>query len=202
MRHVLLASILLFSVFTVACGGSSNAPVVNATEAKKETEAPKDAKQLSFSGEGSKVEWVGRKVTGLHNGGFKTFTGKAWVSADGKTLEKVEVDIDVASVFTDSDGLTKHLKTDDFFNIEKYPKARFVTTEVKAGETYTLTGNLTLRETTKSVSFPAKVKIADGKLSASAEFQFNRMDFGVKYAGKENDLIKDMVDLKLNIEAR
>lgn len=205
MRHALLASVLFLSVFTVACGGS-NAPVSNAGEAKKETDAPMDAKKLSFSGEGSKLEWTAAKVSLTHQGGFKKFTGVVALSPEGKDLTNIEVDIETASVFSDNDTLTGHLKTKDFLNVEKYPKANFVSTEIKAGgkdgNTHTITGNLTLLEVKKSVTFGAVVKIADGKLSATAKFQINRQDWGIKYPGKADDLINDLVELRLNIEAK
>jgi len=205
MRHALLGFTLLLAVFTVACGGSK-APVSNSAEAKKETDAPKDAKKLSFSGDGSKIEWMASKVTLTHKGGFKTFSGTAALSADGKELTNIEVDIETASIFADNDTLTGHLKSPDFFNVEKYPKAKFVSTEIKAGgadgATHTITGNLSMLEVKKSITFGAKLKIADGKLSGSAKFQINRQDWGLKYPGKPDDLISDLVELELTIEAK
>lgn len=205
MRHSLLGFTLLLAVFTVACGGS-NAPISNAGEAKKETDAPTDAKKLSFSNDGSKLEWTAAKVSLTHQGGFKKFSGVVALSPDGKDLTNIDVDIETASIFSDNDTLAGHLKSADFFNVEKYPKAKFVSTDIKAGgkdgDTHTITGNLTLLDVKRSVTFGAVVKIADGKLSATSKFQINRQDWGIKYPGKPDDLINDLVELRLNIEAK
>ena len=205
MRQILFGLTLMMALFAVACGGS-NAPVSNAAEAKKETEAPKDAKKLSFSNDGSKLEWTAAKVSLTHNGGFKTFSGTASLSPDGKELTHIEVDIETASIFSDNNTLTGHLKSADFFNVEKYPKAKFVSTEIKAGgkngDTHTITGNLSMLEAKKSVTFGAVVKLENGKLGATAKFQINRQDWGLKYPGKPDDLINDLVELRLDIAAK
>ena len=179
-------------------------------EAKSEAKAEEAKKEvaletLTFSNETSKIDWVGAKVTLKHDGGFKTFTGKLEL-ADGK-LEggKVSVEIDMKSVWSDAEKLTGHLLSPDFFDVEKFPKSEFVSTEIKAGgaegATHTVTGNLTLRGVTKSVSFPAKVEISDSEVKATAEFSINRKDFDIVYPGKPDDLIHDNVTIKLDIKA-
>jgi polyisoprenoid-binding protein YceI len=149
----------------------------------------------------SKVGFVGAKVTGDHEGGFKVFTGNAKISGTPEN-GSVEVEIDMGSVFSDHEKLTGHLRAPDFFDVATHPKARFVSTSVKAGGTggtHTVTGNLTLRGVTKSIAFPATIGVANGKVTAKAEFSINRHDFGVAYAGMADDLIKDQVLLKLDL---
>jgi polyisoprenoid-binding protein YceI len=168
--------------------------------------APAGGALYTFSQDGSKLEWVGAKVTGKHDGGFKTFSGTIRVP-DGKVENgSVTIDIDTTSIFSDQEKLTGHLKSADFFDVEKFPKARFTSTAVKpggeGGATHTVTGNLDLHGVTKSISFPAKIRQGDGEIVVESEFGINRKDFAILYAGKADDLIKDDVLIKLNLRAK
>ncbi len=159
--------------------------------------------KLPLKAEQSKVEWVGSKVTGKHDGGFKTISGSV-ESRDGKIEGgKVTVEIDMTSVYSDNDKLTGHLKADDFFAVDKHPKSTFVSTEVKKGgadgATHTVTGNLALRGVTKSISFPATIALGSDALTVKAELAINRKGFGIAYEGKKDDLIRDDVVIKLDL---
>lgn len=160
---------------------------------------------LAITAENSKIGFMGSKVTGKHDGGFNKFTGTIDL-VDGKAeASSVSVEIEMASVFTDTDGLTKHLQTGDFFEVEKFPKASFKSTKivpdtVKGSGNYSVTGDLTLRGVTKSVTFPAVIAISDNEVSVNAEFSINRKDFGILYAGKADDLIRDDVVLRLDLK--
>jgi polyisoprenoid-binding protein YceI len=150
----------------------------------------------------STIGFVGSKVTGSHEGGFNQFSGTVTVAGEDLTKAVIESTIDMTSVHSDADNLTKHLMSADFFEVETYPEARFVSTAIaKEGEQYTVTGDFTLHGVTKSITFPAHLSLADGKLTAHAEFDINRKDFGIAYPGKPDDLIRDGVVIKLNIEA-
>jgi polyisoprenoid-binding protein YceI len=118
----------------------------------------------------------------------------------------VKVDIETASVFTDADGLTKHLQTGDFFEVEKFPKASFQSTKIvadsaKGANAYTVTGDLELRGVRKSVTFPATIVVTPADVTVNSEFAINRKDFGIVYAGKADDLIRDDVAIKLDLKA-
>jgi polyisoprenoid-binding protein YceI len=208
-RMVLAGALGVVSTSLVACDNNPIKDKVKADVAEpvKTATAPiAGARTFSFSQDGSKLEWVGAKVTNKHDGGFKVFSGTVQVP-DGKIENgSVTVDIDTTSVFTDTEKLTGHLKSADFFDVEKFPKARFVSTAVNpgggAGATHTVTGNLELHGVTKSISFPAKIRASDSEVSVDAEFGLNRKDFGILYTGKADDLIKDDVLIKLNIRAK
>ncbi len=108
----------------------------------------------------------------------------------------------MGSLVADQDKLTSHLKSPDFFNVGKYPKATFKSTEIKEGGeggTHTVTGDLTLLATTKKITFAATIAVAEGSATGKAEFKINRQDFGIVYPGKPDDLIKDDVLLKLDL---
>jgi polyisoprenoid-binding protein YceI len=178
-----------------------------ATPAAAEPKAAAGAVKYTFDQTGSKVDWTGSKVTAKHEGSFKTFSGS--ISLVDQTPEKssVTVDIETDSLFTgDGDRLIGHLKSGDFFDVAKFPKATFTSTEVKKGgekgASHTVTGNLSLHGVTKSISFPANIKVNPGGVDVDSEFAINRKDFGLVYAGKPDDLIRDDVVIHLTIRSK
>jgi polyisoprenoid-binding protein YceI len=183
----------------------AKASVSNAVAAP--TAAPSTAKSVKyvFNNEGSKIGWVGSKVTGKHDGSFETFKGEVSVVDNDPTKSQVTVTIEAASIKADVEKLTGHLKSGDFFDVAKFPEARFVSTAIRPGgdkgATHTVTGNLTMHGITKSISFPATVKVAADAATVDAEFAVNRKDFGLTYPGKADDLIRDDVVLKLTVRA-
>jgi polyisoprenoid-binding protein YceI len=159
---------------------------------------------LAITPENSKIEFIGSKVTGKHVGGFKEFTGTIDLVGEKALESSVSVDIVMGSVFTDADGLTDHLKTVDFFEAEKFPRSTFRSTKIVAdtskGEgNYMVTGDLTLRGVTKSITFPATIKVAEKDVAVNAEFVINRKDFGILYPGQADNLINDDVVLRLDL---
>jgi polyisoprenoid-binding protein YceI len=194
----------LFALSLASCENpadkTSDASVKDKVE--KTTDAAAGTKYV-FTPE-SKVDFVGSKVTGSHNGGFKTFTGHFTVK-DGKPVgNDHKVVIDMASTFSDAEKLTGHLKSADFFDVEKFPQSTFDVTEVKAGDNgaYTVAGNFTLHGVTKNISFPATVTQGTDAVTIKAEFDIKRKDFGIVYPGKAEDLIRDEVVIKLDLTAK
>jgi polyisoprenoid-binding protein YceI len=114
-------------------------------------------------------------------GGFAEFSGYAVVDPDKGAVTSMMLDINVDSVWTQFEKLTGHLKNEDFFETEKFPTAKFVSTSITAGEngSSTITGNLTLHGETKEVSFPADVKMENGGMVLNATFQLDRSIFGM-----------------------
>jgi polyisoprenoid-binding protein YceI len=174
----------------------------NADQSKTKAPGATTAKRYTFSPEGSKIEFVGSKVTGSHNGGFKKFDGELF-GANGKLQGSGnKVTIDTTSVWADNDRLTGHLKSADFFDTEKFPTATFVTTDIsQQGTNANVTGNLTLHGITKQISFPASIRVSEQAIEMRANFSLNRLDFEMKYPGKADDLIRKEVVLKLDIKA-
>ena len=159
-----------------------------------------------FSQEGSTLAFVGAKITGKHDGGFNAFSGTITVPDGDIARGSVTVSVDTTSIFTDSERLTSHLKGPDFFDTAQFLRATFTSTRVTAdgsqGGTHVITGNLDLHGVTKSISFPATAKLTAAGIEADAEFALNRKDFGIVYAGKPDDLIKDDVLLKIALRAK
>jgi polyisoprenoid-binding protein YceI len=158
-----------------------------------------------FSNQNSELNFVGAKVTKKHDGKFGTFSGTVTLVDSDPTKSSVKVDVDTATISADDDKLTGHLKSPDFFDVAKFPKATFTSTSIKAGgangATHTVTGNLEMHGVTKSITFPATIRVAPSGVEADAEFAINRKDFGIVYPGMPDDLIKDEVLIKLKLRA-
>lgn len=202
-------ALLAFATASFACAN----PAANATKAvtseatvQPTPQATRAAgEQLPITSDNSRIEFVGSKVTGSEGGRFEKFSGTVYL-ADGKPEQsRVEIAIDMNSVATDANGLAEHLKTADFFDAPKFPKATFVSTEIKPGgekgATHTVTGNLDLHGVRKAIVFPATIQVNGDAATLDAEFAINRRDFGIMYAGRTNDLIRDEVVIKLHVRA-
>jgi polyisoprenoid-binding protein YceI len=118
----------------------------------------------------------------------------------------VRVEITMNSVFTEPEKLLKHLKSDDFYDVARFPTASFVSSGVKAGAappaTHTVSGVLTLRGASRALSFPATIQANAEAVSVKAEFAIKRKDFGIVYPGKPDDLIADDVLIRLDVNAK
>jgi polyisoprenoid-binding protein YceI len=176
-----------------------------ATKTSATTPAPAGAVGLAILPETSKIEFIGSgPMAGAHPGGFKAFSGSAQLADDKPELKSIAVDIDTTSIFSDNPKLTTHLKSKDFFEVEKFPTATFATTEIKAGGdkagkyTHEIVGNLTLHGVTKSITIPAVIKVDGGSLALNSEFSLNKDDFGMTYGGGQ---IRPDIVIKLDVKA-
>ena len=164
--------------------------------------ASANARSYVFGPENSSISFVGSKVTGKHDGGFKKFSGELKVEGNKLANTGNKVEIDTTSIYTDTDRLTGHLKTKDFFDVAQFPTSTFETVRIADnGTNSTVTGKLTLHGVTKEISFPATIKVAADSVDVDAEFAINRLDFDIKFKGMPNDLIRNDVVLKLKVKA-
>src|SRR6185295_16891178 len=208
MRSYLsIAILMIIAALTYGCADpSANKQKATVANAQQESNTPKSSgtETLTISPENSKVEFVASKVTRSHNGSFKQFSGQIDLDPNNIPASRVTIDIETSSVVADDDQLTGHLKTPDFFDVAKFPKATFVSTKIEpaaaGGDAYTVTGNFDLHGQKKSISFPATIKVAADSVAVDAEFSINRKDFGIIYAGKADDLIRDGVVIKLSLK--
>ncbi|MDC0741948.1 YceI family protein [Polyangium mundeleinium] len=212
IRFVVLAAAVPALLSLAACEDPAKdkpkATVAPASSAQAETKPATTAattETLDVDATASTVGFIGSKVTGKHEGKFEKLAGKITL-ADGKAEGgKISFEVETASVKTDAADLDKHLKNADFFDVEKFPKATFTSTEIKAGgtngATHTITGDLDLHGVKKSITFPVTITIAADAATGTAEFSINRKDFNITIAGKPDDLIRDDVLLKLTLKA-
>jgi polyisoprenoid-binding protein YceI len=196
-------TVVLPLLLIAACNNpASDQPRAVTNTAAPVSTAPAAAQKYVITPENSKIEFVGSKVTGSHNGSFEKFSGTIdYLGQPEKS--RVNISIDSASLTADDPKLTEHLKTADFFDVAKYPQATFVSTDIKPGgengASHTITGNLNLHGVTKSVTFPATITVSPDAITVNSSFSINRKDFGINFAGASDNLIRDDVLLKLNV---
>jgi polyisoprenoid-binding protein YceI len=173
--------------------------------------APKTAKAttLAVDAKASKIHWLAKKVTGQHEGTIGITSGSLVTS--GAKISGGAFVIDMKSIvctdITDADYNKKfigHITTGDFFEVEKFPTSTFKITKVAGAN---ITGDLTLHGVTKSITFPAKVAVVAGKVTATASIPVDRTDFGVKYGSKKffdsigDKAIDDVFNLDITLVA-
>lgn len=188
----------------VPAAGVSNTPAATSSATPSATGTPEAAVQgtVYTLSPGTEVGFVGSKVTGSHDGGFKKVTGTVTVPDGAIESSAVSIEIDMTSVFSDDEKLTGHLKDEDFFAVDKFPQATFKSTGIsKTDAGYDVSGELTLRGVTKAISFPAQIELSDGKLTVKSEFSINRTDFDIVYKGKADNLIREEVVIKFDLSA-
>jgi polyisoprenoid-binding protein YceI len=205
MRSYLTVTLIILAALAYGCAdpaaNKTKATVSNA-QSESNTSKPASAEKLVISPDNSKVEFVAAKITRSHQGSFKQFAGTIDLAPNNVEGSRVTIDIDTGSVVTDENDLTNHLKTPDFFDVAKYPKAVFVSTKIEPGNSgaQTVTGNFDLHGVRKSITFPATIRVTPDSVVVDAEFSINRKDFGIVYAGKADDLIRDGVVIKLTLK--
>ncbi|MFS2189868.1 YceI family protein [Mucilaginibacter sp. Mucisp84] len=163
----------------------------------------------------SNIDWIGRKVTGAHNGTIAIKDGSL-TFADGQlTGGKFDIDTTSIKILDITDPATNaqfagHLASDDFFNSENYPEAQFVVTAINKGSngTYRITGDLTIKGITHSVSFDAQVATAADTVNATGKVVVDRTKYGMRF--RSGNFFKDLgdtliyndFDLNVNITAK
>jgi polyisoprenoid-binding protein YceI len=138
----------------------------------------------------SKVTWTGKKVTGEHTGNIRISDGT--IITDGKKITGGSFNIDMTTITcTDlKDGMDKklvgHLNSDDFFAVDKHPKAALVikSAEAQGKDKFLIKGDLTIKGTTHPVEFPAFVKMSKSLVAAKAEIIVDRTKYDIKYRSK------------------
>jgi len=158
----------------------------------------------------SKIDWVGRKITGAHNGTIEVKEGEL-ILHDGKLAGgKFIVDTSSIKILDVTDPATNaqfagHLASDDFFSIEKYPEATLEITSVSDNQ---VEGNLTIKGITRPVSFDAAVKVDGDTLIATCKLMIDRTKYEMKF--RSGNFFKDLGDtliyndfeLKVSITAK
>ncbi|MEI7471905.1 MAG: YceI family protein [Chitinophagaceae bacterium] len=200
----------------------SDAPAADKA-ATTDKQAVTTADGTSYSTDSSSlVTWTGTKPTGTHIGSFHLKEGSLTVKDNNLTAGTITIDINslvnLDLPVEEKPKLEGHLKSPDFFDVAKYPTAKFEITSVAAftydsltmkdlvmkAATHIIKGNLTLKDSTKNISFPAKVSITNEKIRAAADFNIDRTQWGMNYKGPNNPqdwFIRKEVNLKFAITA-
>ena len=158
--------------------------------------------QLYTPSEGlSKVHFVIKNFGAKTGGDFSGLKGS--IAFDPKDLgsARFKVSVNAASINTDNKTRDKHLRKEDYFNVEKFPLISFESTKITATSLagrYFVTGNLTIKDITKIVRFGFTATPSDEGYSFKGAFEINRRDYGV---GGNSISLADKLTVTLDITA-
>lgn len=173
IKHFNIAIIALLAIGSIAALSFTVAP---ATETYK------------VDAQSSIVNWKAYKVTGEHFGTVNIKSGTLQFTDGNLSGGSFEMDMTSIKVL-DTQGewgtkLEGHLKSDDFFSVEKNPVSMFVITKVASRGTagnYRITGNLAIKGITKEIRFDATINAANGKASGDAALKVDRTDYDIRF---------------------
>lgn len=203
------------ALFLAACGPKNE--TVSANGAQDAAKTDSTAKEYVVSADETVLEWKAtEKMGGGHNGQIKVSNGN--LSVVGNELRAGTFEIDMTGIRVDdltdpqkNAKLVGHLKSDDFFSVEKFPKSKFEITAVEKGSTPDsahVKGNLTIKDITKNIRIPAKITIDSANVKAEASFSIDRTEWDIRYkSGKffsdlGDNVINDAIDFKLTLKAK
>ena len=120
----------------MACSNpADNVPAAAVADPVAAPEAQAMGPSLTYTlAEATTISFTGSKVTGIHEGGFKGFEGTITMVEGDPLRSSMQLTIDTPSMWTDSDKLTGHLKSSDFFDVENHPTATFTSTVTVRGD--------------------------------------------------------------------
>lgn len=226
----LLVALMSGSIAFFSCTNAPESDEAKTTEAKK-VDNDKTSETWKLNVSESKIDWVATKVSGYHVGNVPLKSGEINVKNGEVTGGKFILDIANMQVVGPKGSdtarnkkLLGHLKSADFFDVEKNPEGTFELTDVRpykgdaikdttdprqeeinkykvTDPTHTVSGNLTLKGVTKNIEFPARITVSGNTAEAIAKFNIDRKDWGIVYPGSPDDLIRDAIHLGISIKA-
>ena len=190
-------------------------PAADIAEPGTPAEAPADAAIYVVDTEASTVKWKGSKPAYFHEGTIDIAGGALSVTSGNIVAGNFEIDMTsiVNEDLTDPEKNAKlvgHLSSDDFFNAGQYPTSSLVLTSVEMGNggQAMVSGNLTIRDKTQHVTFPAEIAVTDEGVEAVALFSFDRSKFDVKFNSgvffvdlAADQIIGDQIPLYIELKA-
>mgnify|MGYP000333138397 FL=1 len=213
MKKSILA-IALIAITAVSCKSEKNKVTAN-EEVKDVKKVENVINSYKANVSESTVTWKGNKPTGSHNGVVSISHGL--FDIENGVIKSGEFVIDMTSIScldleagNGKEKLEGHLKNEDFFDVAKFPTAKFeiASSEMKEGK-LNVTGNFTLRGTTKSITIPATLTEKEGVANFKSDvFSIDRTDFGVTYKSKKLDaalkdkFINDLMEISFDIKAQ
>ena len=202
--------ILIIAPFFFGCGG----PVKeenNASASSISLHAGNE-KYFIIDTKQSVVAWKGSSVKGAHTG--YVYISKGELMIENGQLVGGTVEVNMNTIEDNNHGrdnnLIKHLKSPDFFDVEKFPISTIAITKVASinGENKKVTGNLTIKGITHPVTFPAKMNVEGGIVKANGKLVIDRTKWDIRYnSGKFYDnladkIISDSIEFQIKIVAK
>jgi hypothetical protein len=229
MKKMFVGLLAIAAFLVTSCTNAPKSDEAKTTEAKEVT-TEKTGESWKVNASDSKIEWIGTKVTGYHTGEVPVKSGELFVKGGDVTGGRFIMDVANMTVSgpkgSDSASNTKllgHLKSSDFFDVQKHPEAVFELIDIKpftgtvkdttdprqdeiseykvSDPTHTVNGNLTIKGVTKNIEFPARITVNGGAAQALAKFNIDRSEWGITYPGKQDDLIRNAIHLGIRIKA-
>lgn len=211
-KTAIYASFAAALLFTACSEGANetSATETNTTAVTADATASAEGETYNVVTDESEVSWNGKKVTGEHSGNIELQSGELTVAGGQLTGGKLVIDMATITntdltAAEDNQKLVGHLKSDDFFGVEKFPTATFTIknatpiADAAAGQpNYNVEGDLTIKDKTNPVSFPATITVANGEVKANADVTVDRAKFDVRYGS--NSFFDNLGDKAINDE--
>lgn len=215
MKKYLFALSVLF--FAVSC----NTTVKNKVEGTDAQEAASGTGvELTVDTQASSIHWKGSKIGGSHHGTIGLKSGS--LAIDGVEVVSGSFTIDMNAIVDEdltqkdmNDMLVNHLKSEDFFDVAKYPESTFTITKIEAASnatdsiTHNVSGNLKLKDVEKNITFGAKItKEGSTYTAVTVPFTIDRTQWNVKYGSKtlfadlKENIVNDNIELQITVVAK
>ncbi|SEN56071.1 Polyisoprenoid-binding protein YceI [Chitinophaga rupis] len=154
-----------------------------------------ETKKFNIVSTQSNIDWVGRKVTGAHNGTIGIKEGSLLFDNDRLTGGRFVADTTSIKILDITDPATNaqfagHLASDDFFSSAQYPEAIFNITSVNGAH---IEGDLTIKNSTHPISFDAQINLSGDVMTASGIIVVDRTQYGMKF--RSGSFFKDLGDI-------
>jgi len=157
------------------------------------------AQQYKPVDEKSDVKFVIKNFGLNTSGSLNGLKGTISFDPSNPGASSFNVTIDANTINTGSDARDSHLKKEEYFDVGKYPAINFISTTITKDQNgYAVTGNLTIKGVTKSITFPFTVENQENGIQLNGEFNINRLDFGV---GGNSAVLSDNVNVSLKVFA-
>jgi polyisoprenoid-binding protein YceI len=157
------------------------------------------AAQYKPADQGSSLEFTVKNFGFEVTGAFKGLQGNIAFDPVNTASSAFDVTVDATTVNTDNSLRDSHLKGDSYFDVKNYPRIHFVSTQVTGKNgAYKVTGKLTIKKTTKTISFPFNANTSGDGYLFKGGFTINRKDFDVG----GTSTISDELTVALSIAAK
>lgn len=188
------------------------------SETSESAIAVKDLPSGSYQADSAKsqINWFATKIiSNAHPGLIDIKSGQLILDSGVLTGGEFVIDMNTMRDIDQTAGLIKHIKSADFFDVEKYPEAKFTITKAvlqgnhqNGSASYAINGDLTIKDTTKAIDFQAVLTVVDNELRGQARFSINRTDWGLNYGSGQffkelgDKAIKDQIDYDIALVAK
>lgn len=200
MKKIILSLVVITSLLT-GCKSEKSEKVNVKEEVKKVVKAGTISMLKGVDVSKSILNWKGTKPGGSHDGTVALKSG--WIKIESGKLAQGQFVLDMTTIANEDMKGTKgaknieaHLKNADFFDVTAHPTSKFEITKIEEVEgKLAVTGNLQIKNVTKSITIPASVSIENGVTTFKSDtFNINRADFNIKYKSKSFFSLEELKD--------